>query len=139
IEISRGADAPDELPVSGAPVLAVLLETLLRGRDVERFEALLPALTRSRLAPRERQELLAEMYLANGLLAQAAREWMAACSPAPDARALIGLAHVAERHGASEDAVTFARGTLELDPESVPARALLARLSCDGAAAAVAI
>lgn len=126
--IGAGAEAPEGLPVAGVPMLAVVLETLLQAGDGERFTALLAALRRSRLAPREQAELLAEMYLAHGLLAPAAQEWMAVCSDAPDARALIGLARVSERHGLLEDAATFATGALELEPNSPAAKALLARL-----------
>jgi tetratricopeptide (TPR) repeat protein len=126
--IAAGDDAPADLPVAGAPLLGVLLEMLLRGGDGERFVALLPALQRSQLPRREQQELLAEMYLAHGLLAQAAQEWMAACAPAPDVRGLIGLARVAERHGMLEDAANFIAGALELDPQSAAARAVGARL-----------
>ena len=114
--IAAGADAPEGLPVAGAPLLGVLLEMLLRAGDGERFAALVPLLRRSQLPEREQRELLAEMYLAHGLLAQAAQEWMAACSPAPDTRGLIGLARVAERHGMLDDAANFAAGALELDP-----------------------
>ncbi|HEX4009240.1 MAG TPA: glycosyltransferase [Solirubrobacteraceae bacterium] len=126
--IAAGGEAPEGLPVAGAPLLGVLLEMLLRGADGARFVALLPALQRSQLPRRDQQELLAEMYLAHGLLAQAAQEWMAACSPAPDARGLIGLARVAERHGMLEDAANFIAGALELDPQSAAARAVAGRL-----------
>ncbi len=132
--IAGGAPAPEGLPVSGAPLLGVVLETLLRGRDGERFTALLPALAHSRLDRREQHELLAEMYLSHGLLDRAAQEWMSASTPEPDARSLMGLARVAERHGMSEDAATFAAGALELDPASAAARELLARLPAVAAA-----
>jgi len=114
--IAQGAPAPDGLPLSCAPALAVILLTLLRGGDTDRFEALLPALTASRLPPREQRELLGEMYLERGLLQRAAAEWMAACSPTPDARGLFGLARVAVAGGMPEDAGTFVTGALELDP-----------------------
>jgi len=127
--IAAGADVPAGLSVAGAPLLGVILEMLLRGRDVERFEALLPVLEGSGLDPRERRELLAEMYLGQGLLARAAQEWMAASQPQPDSRSLIGLAQVAERHGMAEDAANFATGALELDPDCTAARHLLGRIS----------
>ncbi|HLH67242.1 MAG TPA: glycosyltransferase [Solirubrobacteraceae bacterium] len=117
-----------DLPLGGTPMLVVALETLLRGGDAERFAALLPLLERTPLPERERRETLARMYLANGLLAQAAREWMAAAAPQPDARALLGLALVAERHGLAEDARNLATGALELDGGCQPARELLARV-----------
>jgi tetratricopeptide (TPR) repeat protein len=135
--IAAGADVREGLPVAGVPLLGVLLETLLRGRDVERFEALLPALERSRLDPRERQELLGELYLGHGLLARAAQEWMAASQPQPDSRSLTGLARVAERHGMAQDAVNFATGALELDPGATAARQLLQRLSAGNPGRAV--
>lgn len=134
--IADGAPAPEGLPVSGAPLLAVLLQTLLAGGDVERFEALRPALEHSRLPPREQQELLAESYLSAGMLARAAQEWMAASSPQPDTRSLVGLARVAERHGMLQDAANFAAGALELDPSSQTARALMNRLPASAASGA---
>jgi tetratricopeptide (TPR) repeat protein len=133
--IADGAPVPDGLPVSGAPLLAVLLDTLLGAGDLDSFRALRPALQRSRLARREQQELLAEMFLARGMLAAAAQEWMAASSPQPDVRSLVGLARVAERHGMTEDAVNFATAALELDPESVAAGELLAHLPALAASA----
>jgi hypothetical protein len=57
----------------------------------------------------------------------AAQEWMAVCEYLPDARALLGLARVAERHGQREDAALFAGEALQHDPENAAARALLAR------------
>jgi tetratricopeptide (TPR) repeat protein len=127
--IAAGGEVPGELSAAGAPLLSVLLETLLRGRDAERFEALLPALERSRLEPRERHEMLAELYLSHGLLARAAQEWMAAAEPQPDARSLFGLARVAERHGMADDAASLATGALELDPQCAPAAQLLDRVN----------
>ena len=126
--IAAGDEAPGGTSMAGAPLLGALLETLLRGRDIARFQALLPALERSRLEPRERHELLAELYLGQGLLAQAAQEWMAASQPEPDARSLFGLARVSQRHGLAQDAVTFVTGALELDPGHAQARQLLAEL-----------
>jgi tetratricopeptide (TPR) repeat protein len=135
-KIAGGAPAPEGLPLSAAPLLAVLLQTLLAGGDTERFETLRPALEHSRLPRRERQELLAESYLSAGMLAPAAQEWMAASSPQPDARSLVGLARVAERHGMPEDAANFAAAALELDPSSQAARALMDRLPAVAASGA---
>jgi tetratricopeptide (TPR) repeat protein len=126
--VADGATATEPLPVAGAPLLGVVLETLLRGADGERFVALLPVLHRSRLPRREQRELLAQMYLTYGLVAQAAQEWMAVASEAPDVRSLLGLAQIALRQGMAEDAVNFATGALELDPASAQAKALLASL-----------
>ena len=127
-ELAEGGETPQGLAVAGVPVLAVILETLLAAGDAERFNALLPALAGSRLERREQRELLGQMFLAHGLTAPAAQEWMAVCADQPDARALIGLARVAERSGMPEDAATFASGALELDPQSEAAREVLARL-----------
>ena len=123
--IAAGATDTEPLPVAGAPLLGVILETLLRGADGDRFVALLPVLHQSRLPRREQRELLAQMYLTHGLVAQAAQEWMAVASEAPDVRSLIGLARVALHQGMGEDAANFATAALELDPASAPAKALL--------------
>ncbi len=127
-QMSAAGEVAQGLPVAGVPVLAVILETLLAAGDIARFNALLPALVSSRLDPREQRQLLGEMFLTHGRLAEAGREWMAVCQEQPDARALIGLARVAERSGMPDDAATFATGALELDPGSAAARELLSRL-----------
>ncbi|MGH2873435.1 MAG: tetratricopeptide repeat protein, partial [Solirubrobacteraceae bacterium] len=127
--LATGAQPSDELPLGGAPMLVVALETLLRGGDRDRFVALAPLLARTPLAERERREALAQMYLANGLLAQAAKEWLAAAAPTPDSRALLGLARIAERHGMGDDARNLATGALELDPRCAAATELLGRLA----------
>ncbi|MGZ4293046.1 MAG: glycosyltransferase [Solirubrobacteraceae bacterium] len=126
--VAAGVTETDPLPVSGAPLLGVVLETLLSGADGERFVALLPVLHQSRLPRREQRELLAQMYLSHGLVAQAAQEWLAVASEAPDVRALLGLAQVALHQGMAEDAVNFATGALELDPSSAQAKALLSAI-----------
>jgi len=132
--VAEGATETEPLAVAGAPLLGVVLETLLRGADGERFVALLPVLHRSRLARREQRELLAQMYLNHGLVAQAAQEWMAVCEEAPDVRALVGLARIALRQEMPEDAVNFAAAALELDPASAQARALLGAIPAAAAA-----
>ena len=132
--IADGATDTQPVSVAGAPLLAVILETLLRGADGERFVALLPALENSKLARREQRELLAQMYLKHGLIDRAAQEWLAVASEAPDARSLVGLAQVAEVQGMTEDAVNLATGALELDPASAQARALLSALPAPVAA-----
>ncbi|MHB1569708.1 MAG: tetratricopeptide repeat-containing glycosyltransferase family 2 protein [Solirubrobacteraceae bacterium] len=134
--VAAGEALPDQLSLGGAPVLVVALETLLRGGDGARFEQLLPALERTPLPERERRETLARMYLAHGLLPLAAREWMAAATPAPDARALAGLALVAERKGMLEDALTLAKGALELDAGCEGAQEVLTRIETSDLAAA---
>jgi hypothetical protein len=59
----------------------------------------------------------------------AAQEWMAVCEYRPDARALLGLARVAERHGQRDDAAVFAAEALQHDPENAAARELQSRCS----------
>jgi hypothetical protein len=113
--------------VAATPLLGVILETMLRTHDFDRFEALLPLLEHSRLPRREQQEALASMYLRYGFLPYAAKEWMAVCSERPDARALVGLAQVALAHGTPEDAVTFAVEALQLDPVNPVAAEIVAR------------
>jgi tetratricopeptide (TPR) repeat protein len=129
LAIAAGAPAPDGLGIASVPMLGVILDLLLRGGDTERFAALAPALRGSRLPAREQRQLLAEMFLGQGMLADAGREWMAVCADAPDARALLGLARVAASAGMAEDAITFASGALELEPDCRPARELLQRLA----------
>ena len=121
------ANEPRRLPVAATPLLGVILETLLRAHEFEAFERLIPLLRASALPEREQREQLASMYLAEGFFPQAAQEWMAVCRFRPDARALIGLARVAERHGQLEDAAVFAGETLQHDPANAPAREILAR------------
>jgi tetratricopeptide (TPR) repeat protein len=131
--ISEGTPAPDGVPAAGVPLLGTIMELLLGAGDLARFEALLPALQGAQLADREKRELLADMYLKHGHLVPAAKQWMAVCSGAPDARALLGLARVAVAQGMPSDAATFATGALELDPGSIPARQLLDRLPAPAA------
>ncbi|MGH2896282.1 MAG: hypothetical protein ACRDPM_23840, partial [Solirubrobacteraceae bacterium] len=126
--IAQGATETTPVPVAGAPLLGVILETLLRGADGERFVALLPALEQSQLARREQRELLAQMYLKHGLIDRAAQEWIAVASEAPDVRSLVGLSQVALAQGMAEDAANFATAALELEPTSAPAKALLSAL-----------
>jgi tetratricopeptide (TPR) repeat protein len=126
--IADGATDTTPVAVAGAPLLAVILETLLRGADGERFVALLPALERCKLARREQRELLAQMYLKHGLLDRAAQEWIAVASEAPDVRSMVGLAQVALVQGMPEDAANFATAALELEPASAQAKALLSAL-----------
>ena len=132
--IAQGATDIKPVPVGGAPLLGVILETLLQGADGERFVALLPALERSQLAHREQRELLAQMYFKHGLVDRAAQEWIAVASEAPDVRSMVGLAHVALAQGMTEDAGNFATAALELDPTSAQAKALLSALPAPVAA-----
>ena len=126
--IAQGATDTTPVSVAGAPLLGVILETLLRGADGERFVTLLPVLERSQLPRREQRELLAQMYLKAGLVDRAAQEWLAAATEAPDVRSMVGLAQVAVAQGLIDDAVNFATAALELDPASAEAKALLQAL-----------
>ncbi len=130
LEIAGDSTAqPRSLPVAATPLLGVILETLLRAQDFGAFERLIPLLRGSSLPEREQRELLASMYLNHGFLPMAAQEWMAVCEYLPDARALLGLARVAERHGQLEDAVVFAGEALQHDPDNAAARELHTRCS----------
>ncbi len=119
----RGEPAPPP-PAQGLSLLGLMLESLLRVQDFENFESLLPLLERMPVAERERRELLAQMYLRRGFLRSAGREWMAVCEQRPDARALVGLAHVALGNEQPETAETFAAQALGLDPANEGARGL---------------
>ena len=132
--IAQGATDTKPVSVAGAPLLAVILETLLNGADGERFVALLPALEQSQLARREQRELLAQMYLKHGLIDRAAQEWITVASEAPDLRSMVGLAQVALAQGMIEDATNFATAALELEPASAQAKALLSSLPAPVAA-----
>lgn len=132
--ITEGATDTDPVSVAGAPLLGVILETLLRGADGERFVALLPVLEQSRLPRREQRELLAQMYLTYGLLDRAAQEWIAVATDAPDLRSLLGLARIALAQGMAEDVGNFATAALELDPACAEAKALLSALPATVAA-----
>jgi tetratricopeptide (TPR) repeat protein len=132
--VAGGTEHTEPLAVAGAPLLGVIMEMLLRGRDGERFVALLPVLAQSRLVPREQRELLAQMYLKYGLLDRAAEEWIAVASETPDVRSMLGLAKVALAQDMPEDASNFATAALELDPASAEARTLLSRVPVASAA-----
>ena len=132
--LSGAAPESQRLPGSSVPLLQVIFEALLRVQEFAAFEALYPLLAQTELPRREQRELMAGVYLRRGHLPQAAQEWMAVCTETPDARALIGLARVAELHGQSEDAVVFAREALGLEPDNAIARAVVDR--CTLAAAA---
>jgi tetratricopeptide (TPR) repeat protein len=115
------------LASDAVPLLAVMLEALLRVQDFETFEALLGLLQRAPLGERERRELLAEMYMRRGFAASAAEQWMAVCNREPDARALVGLARVAAARGMPREASDFAAAALSRDPDNAAAAGLLAR------------
>ncbi|HZV72930.1 MAG TPA: glycosyltransferase [Conexibacter sp.] len=118
------------LPLEALAPLATTLEALLRVQEVDAFGALVPLLDRSPLAPRERRELLAGMYLRRGFLASAAEEWLAICQADPrDVRGLVGLAQVAAAQGMTDDAIELAREARALEPGERRATRLLARLA----------
>ena len=131
LAIASGVPSPRPLSIATASVLEAVLETLLRARSFTQFELLLPALENSALPTRQRRELLGEIYLRQGFLASAAKEWMAVCADQPDAGALLGLARVAAANHQPQDAVVFASGALESEPENVAAAEILARASSD--------
>ncbi|HEX5851878.1 MAG TPA: glycosyltransferase, partial [Solirubrobacteraceae bacterium] len=107
--------------------LTAMLETLLRAHDFEAFETLLGLLASTPLPPRERRELLAEMYLRHGFASSAAEDWMAVCAEQPDVRALLGLARVAAAQGMWREASDFAAAALAEDPHDETAAALLSQ------------
>jgi tetratricopeptide (TPR) repeat protein len=118
------------LPAESAPMLAVVMEALLRVEEVDAFVSLLPVLDAVELSWRDRQELLATVYLRRGFLDSAADEWIAVCDEAgPDARALIGLAQVAHARELPEDALLFAREAQALEPENAAAERIVERLA----------
>jgi tetratricopeptide (TPR) repeat protein len=118
---------PPSLSEEAVPPLEVMLEALLRVHDFESFEVLLGALELTPLQPRERSELLAEMYLRRGFAASAAQEWMAVCEQEPDVRALLGLARVAAAQSMPREAGDFAVAALARDPDNALAASLLAQ------------
>jgi glycosyltransferase involved in cell wall biosynthesis len=127
--VHSGGAAPSSLPVDAAPLLATILEALLRVEEFEAFEKLVPLVDACPLPARERHELLALMYLRRGFLESAADEWVAACqAQGPDARALIGLAQVAYARELHEDAKVFAAEAQAIDPGHQGAARMLAAL-----------
>ncbi len=124
-ELAVGHSSTRALHIPAIGLLGTVLEALLRVRDFAVFELLVVGLLRTSEAPeREQRELLAGMYLRQGFLKSAAEEWMAVCKDGADARALVGLSQVAFSHGQPENAGTFAREALRLEPENPLARAL---------------
>jgi tetratricopeptide (TPR) repeat protein len=112
--------APDALGL-----LEVMLEALLRVQDFEIFEGLLELISHTTLTPRERHQLLAELYMRRGFLASAAEEWMAICQEQPDVPALLGLSQIAQARGMAQEAVEFAAAALSREPENPTAAHLL--------------
>ncbi|HTA13496.1 MAG TPA: glycosyltransferase [Solirubrobacteraceae bacterium] len=128
-----GATAISPAPAA-VPLLAVMLEALLRVQDFEVFETLHGLWQRTPLSPQERRHTLAEMYLRRGFLASAAEEWMAVAQEDPsDAQALLGLARVAATRGMAREAADFAGAALAQDPQSQAAANLLAEVRTEAA------
>ncbi len=111
VEALLGQGRPEEAARMAAALspddLLELLDTLLRARRFDAFEALHAVLEQAPLPPRERRERLAEMYLREGYAASAAEEWMAVCSEEPDIQALLGLARVAASRSMEREAQEF--------------------------------
>jgi hypothetical protein len=124
-ELAASGRTELELTEHAVPLLAVMLEALLRVHDFDAFETLLALLERTPLAERERHELLAEMYMRRGFAASAAREWMAVCRQEPDSQALLGLARVAAARGMAREASDFAAAALTRDPGNEAAASLV--------------
>jgi hypothetical protein len=101
------SSSAEVLSREAVPLLAAMLEALLRVQDFHGFETLLGLLERTPLRERERRELLAEMYMRRGFMASAAQEWMAVCQQEPDVPALLGLARVASVRGMPREASEF--------------------------------
>ncbi len=120
-----GEPNPCYVPADAWKLLESMLESLLRVRDFENFETLLPVLAASAIPAREQRELLGRIYLRRGFLRSAAREWMAVVNDEPDARALLGLAQVALANGQTQPAETFAAQALALDSGCAAAAAIL--------------
>jgi tetratricopeptide (TPR) repeat protein len=125
-----GEESLEALPMESVPLLGVLLEALLRVREVDAFAKLLPVLDAVALPGREKRELLGMIYLRRGFLESAADEWVAACEESgPDPRALLGLAQVAYARDMREDALVFASEASAMDPHNAGAARLLEALA----------
>ena len=128
--VQGDGEAPRTLAADAAPLVATILEALLRVEEFEAFEKLVALVDACPLAQRERHELLAQIYFRRGYLESAADEWVAACQPqGPDARALIGLAQVAYAREMPEDAAVFASEAQAIEPGHAGAARLLAALA----------
>jgi tetratricopeptide (TPR) repeat protein len=132
-QLARSGATTVDLSAKAVPLLALILEALLRVQDFEVFEVLLGLLERSPLQARERRELLAEMYLRRGFAASAAEEWMAVCEQEPDVRALLGLARVAVAREMPAEAGDFAAAALARDPDNEVAADLLSQVQAAAA------
>jgi tetratricopeptide (TPR) repeat protein len=124
-ELASDGETAATVSAEALPLLATMLEALLRVQEFELFEGLLGLLARTPLRTRARRELLAAMYLRRGFAASAAEEWMAVCREQPDAGALLGLARVAAVRGMAREASEFAAAALSHEPENRAAASLL--------------
>ncbi len=132
-ELASGKQSEIELSAEAVGLLETVLEALLRVHEFEVFELAVALVQQTVLAPRERSELLGEIYLRRGFAASAAEEWLAVCGEQPeDVRALFGLARVAERQGMPAEALDFAQAALTVEPEHAAAAELLARVRAAG-------
>ena len=125
IDGAQGEPPATGLSVACVPLLATMMEFMLRGDRPEQVRVLETLLTGSRLQTRERLQLLGETFLRHDRLTDAERAWRAACAEAPDARAQFGLAQIAARQKRYEDAATLAREALALDRSCSGAARLL--------------
>ncbi|MEA2422553.1 MAG: hypothetical protein QOF55_1652, partial [Thermoleophilaceae bacterium] len=124
-----GGTLPETLAGEAGPILTTSLEALLRLREVDAFGMLVPLIDRIGLAPRDRRELLASMYMRRGYLESAADEWIAVIQElGADAPALTGLALVAAAREMPDDALVFAREARQLDPGYAAASRLVSSL-----------
>jgi tetratricopeptide (TPR) repeat protein len=128
--VHTGGEPPRSLPLAAAPLVATILEALLRVEEFEAFEKLLPLIDACPLPARERREMLALIYFRRGFLESAADEWVTAVQEqGADARALIGLAQVAYARELRDDAITFAAEAQAIEPDHAGAARLLAALA----------
>ncbi|HEV7493747.1 glycosyltransferase family 2 protein [Baekduia sp.] len=97
------------IPAAAAPLVAVMLEALARLEDFDGFERLAGVVELLDLPWREQRELLAVVYYRRGFLESAANEWFGVVQRlgAPDERALLGMALLAEAQGLHDDARTL--------------------------------
>jgi tetratricopeptide (TPR) repeat protein len=129
LSAATGKALPATLPGESAQMLSMSLEALLRVQEVDAFGMLVPLVERVGLAPRDRRELLAAMYMRRGYLESAADEWISSIQElGPDAPALTGLALVAKAREMPEDALVFAREAREIDPGYAAASRLVTSL-----------
>ncbi|WCB91362.1 beta-1,4-glycosyltransferase [Baekduia alba] len=101
-----GPDAPASVPAQAQPLLTAMLEALARLEAFDAFERLAGVVERLDVAWREQRELLAGVYYRRGFLDSAAREWFGVVERlgAPDERALLGMALLADAQGLPDDA-----------------------------------